>query len=397
MAEQEPPEPSLREREDLSVEQKKILYTATVVKTHIMQFHIPYLLMLQDMGWRTEVAARNDYEDPRDCVIPGCDQYHDIPFERMPWNPENMACYRRLKALIQEKQYDVIHCHTPVGAMVTRLAAARARKQGTKVIYTAHGFHFFKGAPLLNWLCYYPAEWLLAPLTDVLVTINREDYGFAKKHLHAKKIVYIPGVGVDREKFCPDPEIRRQKREELGFGDQDFVILTVAEMTKNKNHATVLRALSELKDREEFSHIYYLIAGRGTEQETLQKLSEELGISDHVQFLGYRSDAADLYRAADLFAFMSFREGLSLALMESMSSGLPALCGEIRGNTDLVENGVSGLFSENTPEAVAENILKVFHDPALRQKISAGAREKTEAFSRQRVQSAMKALYEEVR
>ena len=376
------------------MQEKKILYAATVVKTHIMQFHIPYLSMLQEMGWRTEVAARNDYEDPRDCVIPSCNEYHDIPFERMPWKPQNWKAYRMLKKLIEEKNYDVIHCHTPVGAMVTRLAAAKARKQGTRVIYTAHGFHFFKGAPLLNWLCYYPAEWLLAPLTDVLVTINKEDYGFAKKHLHAKKVVYIPGVGVDREKFCPDEKIRREKRKELGFGEADFVILTVAEMTKNKNHATVLRALAELKDRPEFSRIYYVIAGRGAEQENLQRLSEELGISRHVQFLGYRSDAADLYRAADLFAFMTFREGLSLALMEAMSSGLPALCGEIRGNTDLVEDGISGLFSRNTPESVAENILKLYGDSALREKISRGAREKTAGFDRKKSLAAMQGLYE---
>ena len=379
------------------MEKKKILYTATVVKTHIMQFHVPYLKMLQDMGWHTEVAAKNDYEDPRDCVIPGCDEYHDTPFERMPWNLENIKAYRMLKKLISDKKYDVIHCHTPVGALVTRLAAIFARRRGTRVFYTAHGFHFYQGAPLVNWLLYYPAEWLLAPVTDVLVTINREDYACAQKHLKAKKIVYIPGVGVDRNKFCPSQEVRRKKRSELGFAEEDFLILTVAEMTRNKNHATVLRALALLKNHPVFSKLCYLIVGRGTERENLEKLTEELGLQQRVKFLGYRSDACDLYRAADLFAFMSYREGLSLALMEAMSSGLPAVCTKIRGNTDLIEDGVSGVFSENTPEDLAKTIEKLYETPSLLKKISLEAREKTAAFDSLFVREQMKALYENTR
>ena len=374
----------------------KILYAATVVKTHIRQFHVPYLRMLQENGWHTEVAARNDYENPEDCIIPGCDEYHDIPFERMPWKPANIQAYRQLKALIQEKKYDVIHCHTPVGAMITRLAARSARKQGTKVVYTAHGFHFFRGAPLRNWLLYYPAEWLLAPLTDVLVTINREDDAFARKHLRAKQILYIPGVGVNREKFCPNPERRAEKRRELGLSDDCFAILTVAEMTKNKNHETVLKALALLKDQKEYASIRYLICGRGEEQPRLEALSRKLGIFDHVEFLGYRSDADDLYRAADLFAFMSHREGLSLALMEAMSSGLPVVCTRIRGNTDLVENNVSGVFSANSPDVLAGAILRLCWDPALRQHIGAAAREKTADFDSHLVMDRMMALYRQL-
>ena len=375
---------------------KKILYAATVVKTHIMQFHVPYLKMLQNMGWRTEVAAKNDYENPDDCVIPYCDAYHDIPFERAPWHPRNLTAYRELKKLIRENRYDVIHCHTPVGAMVTRLAAISARKQGTTVIYTAHGFHFFKGAPLLNWLVFFPAEWMLSPLTDILVTINKEDYATAKKYLHAKKVVYIPGVGVDRERFCPDPGVREPKRTELGFTDQDFLILTVAEMTKNKNHAAVIHALACLRTQPEFIHLHYLIVGRGTEQKNLQRLAESLGLQEHVHFLGYRADVEDLYRAADIFAFMSFREGLSLALMEAMSSGLPAVCAKIRGNTDLIEDRVSGLFTENNPEALSEAILKLYRNPDLREKIALGAVKKTAEFDRHVVQGCMRKLYEEL-
>ena len=244
---------------------KKVLFVATVVKTHIMEFHIPYLKMFQDMGWETAVAARNDYEDPADCHIPHCDRYYDIAFERLPWKKANIKAYRELKAIIDREHFDIIHCHTPMGAMIARLAARNARKRGTKVIYTAHGFHFFKGAPLMNWLMFYPAEWLLAPLTDVLVTINKEDYAFAKKKIRAKRIEYVPGVGVDTAKFHVGTVDRAEKRRELGLTEQDFLILTVAEMTKNKNQSTVLKALALLKNEPGYESMHYLICGRGAE------------------------------------------------------------------------------------------------------------------------------------
>ena len=375
---------------------KKILYTATVVKTHVMQFHVPCLKMLQEMGWQTEVASKNDYEDPADCVIPCCDHYYDIPFERMPWNPRNRQAYRMLRDLIEKNHYDVIHCHTPVGALITRLAARKARKQGTKVVYTAHGFHFYKGAPLLNWLFYYPAEWLTAPLTDVLITINREDYDFARKHLKAKKILYIPGVGIDREKFCPEREAGLQKRQELGIAEDDFVMLTVAEMTKNKNHETILKALALLKDRPEFAHFQYLIVGRGQQREALETLASQLGIQDHVRFLGYRSDGADLCRASDLFLFMSFREGLSVALMEAMSSGLAVICTKIRGNTDLIRDGENGVFSENNPESLSKEILHLYENPDLRQRLGAEASASAERFQRREILKQMQEMYEDL-
>ena len=372
---------------------KKVLFTATVVKTHIMEFHIPYLKMFQEMGWQTAVAARNDYEDPADCHIPFCDTYYDIPFERLPWKKDNVKAYRELKAILDREHFDIIHCHTPVGAMITRLAARDARKRGTKVIYTAHGFHFFKGAPLVNWLMFFPAEWLLAPLTDVLVTINQEDYAFARKRIHAKRIEYVPGVGVDTAKFHVGSVDRAEKRRELGLGEQDFLILTVAEMTKNKNHSTVLKALSLLKDTPEFEKMVYLICGRGEQRDALEAEAEALGIREHVRFLGYRHDVPELCQCSDMFAFMSFREGMPVALMEAMSCGLPAVCSKIRGNTDLIEDGVDGLFAENTPQGVAQAILKLYRDPALREKLGTAAARTVSRFDAVQVQQKMKEIY----
>ncbi len=375
------------------MKKKKVLFVATVVKTHMMQFHIPYLKMFREMGWETAVASKNDYENPEDCRIPYCDTYYNIPFERMPWKPKNLTAYRMLKKIIDEGKYDIIHCHTPVGAMIARLAALSARKKGTKVIYTAHGFHFFKGAPLLNWLLFYPAEWLLAPVTDVLITINREDHARALKSLRARQTEYVPGVGIDTGKFRELHLNREEKRRSLGFGEEDFLILTVAEMTPNKNHITILKALALLKDTAEYAHMHYLICGRGEMWASLEQSAKELGIADHVHFLGYRSDAPELYRCCDLFAFMTFREGLSVALMEAMSSAMPIVCTRIRGNTDLIDDGVSGIFAENTPEAAAEAFRKLCREPEYRAALGAAAAEKALLFDEKTVHAQMKDIY----
>lgn len=375
------------------MQKKKVLFVATVVKTHMMQFHIPYLKMFQEMGWETAVASKNDYENPEDCQIPYCDAYYDIPFARLPWKRSNIRAYRMLKKIIDEGNYDIIHCHTPVGAMIARLAALSARKKGTKVIYTAHGFHFFKGAPLLNWLLFYPAEWLLAPVTDVLITINKEDYARARKQLRAKRIEYVPGVGIQTEKFRERSIDRKAKRASLGYGDADFLLLTVAEMTPNKNHITILKALALLKERGDLGSIHYLICGRGEMWESLEQSARELGIDDHVNFLGYRTDAPELYQASDLFLFVTLREGLSVALMEAMSSGMPIVCAKIRGNTDLIDDGISGIFSENDPEVIAQHILTLYRDPETRKALGQAASEKALLFDEKNVLRQVKDIY----
>ena len=375
------------------MQKKKVLFVATVVKTHMMQFHIPYLKMFREMGWETAVASKNDYENPADCRIPYCDTYYNIPFERMPWKPRNIQSYKMMKKIIDEGNYDIIHCHTPVGAMIARLAALSARKRGTKVIYTAHGFHFFKGAPLLNWLLFYPAEWLLAPVTDVLITINKEDHARALKRLHAKRIEYVPGVGIKTDRFRNLLIDRDAKRKSLGYGEKDFLLLTVAEMTPNKNHITILKALALLKDKEEFQNMHYLICGRGEMWSGLEASAKELGVSEHVNFLGYRTDAPELYKASDLFLFVTLREGLSVALMEAMSSGMPIVCAKIRGNTDLVDDNVSGVFTENTPEAVARHILALYRDDEKRKALGQAASEKALLFEEEAVLQQVKDIY----
>ena len=291
---------------------KKVLFVATVVKTHIMEFHVPYLKMFKEMGWETAVAARNDYENPTDCKIPFCDHYYNIPFERDPLKTGNVRAYKDLKKIIDSGHYDIIHCHTPVGAALTRLAAIGARKHGTKVFYTAHGFHFYNGAPLVNWLIYFPVEWLCSFWTDTLITINKEDYERAKRCLHAKRVEYVPGVGIDVKRFAETKIDRAAKRRELGVPEDAVMLLSVGELNENKNHSVVIHALSKLNN----SSIHYAIAGRGPLNMYLKTLSDKLGVEKQVHFLGYRNDVPELYKAADICMFPSIREGQGIAAIE---------------------------------------------------------------------------------
>ena len=309
----------------------KILFVATVVKTHIMEFHIPYLKRFKEKGWETAVAAKNDYDEPADCIIPYCDRYYEIPFERNPVKPANFRAYKELARLIDTEEYNIVHCHTPVGGALARLAARKARKSGCAVIYTAHGFHFYKGASAINWILYYPAEILLARMTDVLITINREDYHRAKK-FRAGRVAYVPGIGIDTGKFKRRSDRpQRDLRTELGIPDDVKVLLSVGEINKNKNHRLVIQTLPELDG------VWYVVCGSGPLTEELKTLASELGVSDRVVFAGYRNDLPDFYQMADIFVFPSYREGLPVALMEAMAAGLVCVASRNRGTDDLLE------------------------------------------------------------
>ena len=322
---------------------KKVLFVATVVKTHIMEFHIPYLKMFKQMGWVTSVAAKNDYENPADCIIPYCDAYFNVPFERNPLKLQNLKAFKSLKKIIDEGKYNIIHCHTPVGAMLTRLAARQARKRGTRVFYTAHGFHFYKGAPVVNWLLYYPVEKWLSRYTDVLITINKEDYGRAKA-FNAGKVCYVPGVGIELEKFQRTEEVHKEKHNwlctEFEIPENTWILLSVGEVNKNKNHRVVIEALGKLGRRD----IYYVICGRGPLSEEYKSLSKKLDIEKQVILAGYRMDVADFYKAADVFVFPSFREGLPVSVMEAMASGLAVIATRIRGSSDIVKEKINGVL-----------------------------------------------------
>ena len=367
---------------------KKVLFIATLVKNHMMEFHVPYLKLFKEMSWETAVAAKNDYEDPADCIIPYCDTFYDVPFERSPLKPGNLTAYRLVKKIIDKGNYNIIHCHTPVGAMITRLAARDARKKGTQVVYTAHGFHFYKGAPLLNWFVYYPVEVLLARYTDLLITINQEDFKRAKRFAVTKPC-YIPGVGIDVSRFQCEHPCASGLREQLRIPGDALVLVSIGDVNKNKNHAIVIEALKKLKD----DSIYYIIAGRGPLLNRFRQQLAKDGLDSHVSFLGYRNDVPDLYALSDVFVFPSYREGLSVSVMEAMASGLPVICSKIRGNTDMVVDRENGfLIPPDDCEGLIEAIRSI-RDIDTRKRISVANIRKSDQYRIESIVEAYKTEY----
>ena len=330
---------------------KKVLFTATVVKTHINVFHLPYLKWFKEHGYEVHVAAKNDFINEL-CIIPNCDQYYDINFTRFPFSEANIKAYKQLKKLIQENNYDIIHCHTPVAGVLTRLAARKSKN--TTVIYTAHGFHFFKGTPLLNWLIYYPIERFCARYTDKLITINKEDYGRAKrfKLRNNGKVYYVPGVGINLEKIQNLKVDVKQKKKKLGILENTLILLSVGELNKNKNHEAVLQALSKLKDK----NFIYLICGRGVLKESLERKIQELHLENKAKLLGYRIDVIEILKTADLFIFPSKREGLPVSVIEAMACNLPLIASNVRGNRDLIAK--ENLFEPDDVDTLIKLIEK---------------------------------------
>lgn len=368
----------------------------------IDQFNMPNIRLLIELGYTVYVAC--NFKDGNTCsdkqienlkiILKSINvEYIHIDFDRNVYNfVQNNKAYRQIKKIIHEHHFNIIHCHTPIGSVLTRLAARKYRKQGTKVIYTAHGFHFFKGAPLKNWLLYYPVEWLCSFFTDELITINKEDYARAQKHMHAKHITYIPGVGVDTKKFAPNllpMEEKVLKRAELGVKDGEKMLLSVGELISRKNHESVIRALAKLNDPK----IKYFICGNGGLKDELENLSKELKLSDNITFLGYRTDISALCECADLFVFPSLQEGLSVALMEAIASKTPVICSNIRGNTDLIKG--HALFDAKNILEISERIEEYLHkDNSEETERNFSTLKK---FDLENVSEEMKALYLEKR
>jgi glycosyltransferase EpsD len=282
-------------------------------------------------------------EDVRNALEGIVDAIHVLRLERSPVSPRNFQGYRDLKKLLAENYYDIIWTNEPVMGVVTRLAANKYRRKGTKVVYMCHGFHFFNGAGKANWALYYPIERIFAHLCDAIVTMNQEDFNRAQT-FRVKAVHKIPGVGVDTCRFSSGgyPEFKIAKRRQLGIPEGAWVILTVGELTKRKNQHVILEAMALQND----PNAHYVLCGKGDQREALEQLAAELGIGDRVHFLGYRLDVPEIYRMADCFAFSSIHEGLPFALMEAMQSGLPIVASRIRGNVDLIDDSIGGILCD---------------------------------------------------
>ena len=376
---------------------KKVLMLASVASM-IDQFNMQNIGILQEQGYDVHVAA--NFEEGSTSSKERVEQfkkelkekkisYFHIDFSRNVYNiPQNIKAYKQIKKLLIDNNYKFIHCHSPIGGVCGRLSAKVAN---TKVIYTAHGFHFYKDASKLNWMIYYPIEKFLSYITDVLITINKEDYELAKKKMKAKKIEYVPGVGVDTNKFAKVVIDKNEKRKELGLTRDNMILLSVGEVNKNKNHEAIIRALAKLNN----PNIHYIIAGRGNLESYIDKLSKELNIENQVHLLGFRTDIPELYSIADIFCFPSYREGLSLALMEAMVSGLPVVCSDIRGNRDLIKHKKGGYrCNPNDINEFVRYIHRLVLDSMERKNMAMYNKEFINEFSIDRVKENMKTIYE---
>ena len=318
---------------------------------------------------------------------------HQIDFQRNPLHPGNRKAYRQLVDLMRREQFDVVHCNTPTGGVYGRLAAKRCGVG--KVIYQAHGFHFYHGAPLLNWLIYYPVERLLAHITDKLITINTEDYAVGQRfHLrNAGKTYYVPGVGVDLAAYTGVRHEREIQRQALGLTDSDFAVLCAGRLEENKNVNTLIHAVADVHNQ----HCHLLICGDGEQKTALGALADSLGIAAQIHFLGKRSDMPELYQASDAFALASEREGLSRAIMEAMASGLPCVVSRIRGNSDLIADGVNGFLCEcRDSGAYARAFMQLDENRQLGKAMGRENQSKVRRFSLQAVEEAQRAIYEEL-
>ena len=333
----------------------KVLLTATV-QSHICQFHRPLVAMLHDHGAEVHVAARNNLAEKNGLKLDFADKVFDVPFARSPKSPDNIRAYKQLKKIIDKGGYDVIHCNTPVGGVITRLAAKGARKRGAKVFYTAHGFHFYKGASRKNWLVFYPIERLMAGKTDKLITINTEDYALAKRKFPCK-VCYTHGVGVDASRYSvPTPKESQVLRAELGLTATQPIILCVGELLPNKNQQMAIRAMVHMRKRHPDALL--LLAGNGPEKDHLQALVNELHLGQNVMLLGYCTCLEKYQKCANVAVACSKREGLPLNVIEAQLSGVPVVATDNRGHRDLLEgSAVGSLVTVDDIEGMADAVL----------------------------------------
>lgn len=373
----------------------KILLTATV-QSHIVQFHKPLVEMLHEHNCEVHVAARDNLAEKNGLKLDFAEKVFDVPFSRSPKSKDNIKAYKQLKKIIDEGQYDVIHCNTPMGGIVTRLAARKARKNGTKVFYTAHGFHFYKGAPKKNWIVFYPIEKFFANhYTDKLITITNEDYDLANKKFKCQ-IERIHGVGVDEKRYFPISEEEKKKlRLEMGYNENQKLILCIGELLPNKNQQMAIRMMPEIVKK--FQDAMLLIAGNGPEKNNLDDLIAELGLQNNVNLLGYVTNLQDYQHIADVCVSCSKREGLPLNIVEAMMSGTPVVATYNRGHRELINDEQNGyLVSINDNSSITEKVLTLLDYSNIYKSISENAILKGNEYSKTAVIEDLRKVYSNV-
>ncbi|MBS4930172.1 MAG: glycosyltransferase family 4 protein [Clostridiales bacterium] len=318
----------------------------TTVSGFVPQFEMNNVRILQDLGYEVHYAANYHmpvYTDNNERLEGTGIIQHQIDFVRSPYNiGKNIKALKQLVSLMRSIKFHLVHCHTPMGGVLGRIAA---HKTNTKpVIYTAHGFHFYKGAPVWNWLFFYPVERCLAHWTDCLITINKEDYERAKRLKVKSSVNYVPGVGINRIDKLSVEEIKN-KRIELGIPLEGTLLISVGELNKNKNQRVILKILKE----SNMKNLFCIICGEGPEKMQLNTYIKRYNLESQVKLLGFRQDIDELLMCSNIFVCSSKREGLSVAVMEALSYGIPVIATSVRGNRELIKEGINGyLVSKNS-------------------------------------------------
>ena len=345
----------------------KILLHASVASM-LYKFNLDNIDILQNIGFDVEIACDFGNDNPmsfdeindfKKKLNKKNIKYYDVICPRSIFKISKI--YKGYKQLLEisNNNYSVVHTQSPIGGVICRLAFKNKRKNGLKIIYQAHGFHFYKGASLLNWLIFYPIEKFCSKYTDILITINSEDFLLAKNKFHMNKIEYVPGVGVDVNKFEFLDKVDILKSE-LNIGKDYFVFLSIGELNENKNHIVVLKALKKLLEND-CDKWKYIICGEGNQRKKIDEFIRNNRLSENVYLAGYRTDVNRFYGIADAFIFPSFREGLSVSLMEAMACGLPCIVSNIRGNVDLIDESGGVLFNPFDYESCFNAIEKIIN------------------------------------
>lgn len=347
----------------------------------IDHFNRDNIAILKDMGYDITVAAnfKDGNSSTRERIRDFAYELADMGIEMInlpiPRKVTELGKTKKsinlLREYLAENPCRIIHTQTPFGGVVGRLAAKKLRRENKcKVIYFAHGFHFFKGASRKNFAIYYNIEKYLSKYTDCLITLNNEDYQLASSKFKKTHVEYVPGIGVDTEGIAEHKIDVKKKKIELGLPIGKKIILTVAELIPRKNVDAAIRIFSNLSDRE----CELVICGKGSRMQELRQLAYELNVGERVHFLGYRTDILDIYKIADLFLFTSYQEGLPVAVMQAMASRLPVVASDIRGNRDLLNPSFGPtpeyLIDVENESKFAEVVDRLLQDEELCQKIA---------------------------
>lgn len=368
----------------------RVLLVANVAKEHVLKFHIPTIKMLKECGWYVDVACSGKDK------VPYCDHQYNMSYKRSPFTILTLVGIKELKGIIDKGNYDIVYCHTPVGGFVGRIASIKARKRGLKVVYFAHGYHFFRSAPKINWLIYYPIEKILSKITDAIILINKEDYILTKERFRNCKAYLINGIGIDQTRFVVknQEEIRKTYRKQMNIPDDSIVLVYLAELLPNKNQIFLMDVLKIVLTKKE--NVYLILAGFDHSNGQFEEYAKKIGVSKNICFLGWREDIGNLYAMSDICTASSIREGFGLNLVEAMFCGIPVVATKNRGHETIIKDGENGfLVGLGDKKRFAECILRLIDEPELRGSFADVGKREAEKFTSLQILKDIKRILEE--